>query len=187
MIQPIDEALKSSKLSSQALDKVILVGGTTRIPIIQKKLREYLGLEILSKDANPEEHVAKGAAKICGMIAKNEKQKFIDITSFAYGIESHTVDDQDMLDVFMPRNTPFGRSIKRRYLTIKNNQRKIIITILQGKENGDPTAKCEKLGQLEVSGLEPRPKGEQGVYVKFTVDKKGKLIVSVENMHGGEP
>ena len=105
MIQPLDEAFAASNMEKTDIDRIVLVGGTTRIPAVRDKLTEYFNGKDLSYAGSPDEDVAKGAAILGGMIAQGEHLNFEDVTSFAFGIEA--VDPSagsSILDVIIPRN-----------------------------------------------------------------------------------
>ena len=131
------EALESAKIEATELEDVILIGGSTRIPVVQRMVKEYLKLkiEIINKSYNPEEQVARGAAVLGGMIARGEDLKFQDVTSLAYGVESHE-NGVDVLDMVVPRNSPYSISKSAIYRTFKKNQDRVRIKVLQGKTNG---------------------------------------------------
>ena len=111
---------------------------------------------------------------------------FQDVTSLAFGVECFERSGASTLDVLIPRNSPYGTKKTNRYNTVANNQDRLRIDILQGKENRDDKSLCTSLGHLWVRGLNKGPKGTEGAFVTFEIDTDGLLTVSAEDCRGGE-
>ena len=169
--QPVTDALESSKLSEGDLDAVILVGGTTRIPVVKKFITELIGKEPLS-DIHPEECVAVGAAVQAGVKAGElDDLVVVDVAPYTLGIE--VVGDRFSPIIYA--NTTIPCSQKRRYVTTQDYQQEATINVLQG--NHKKASRNTDLGEFVLAGLSQKSKGETVVEVVFDYDVNG--IVNV--------
>ena len=180
MREPLDKAINDSGLTKDDIEDIVLIGGSTRIPKVQTFLENYFNGRKLGKHGNPDEDVARGAAILGKMIASGERLKFNDITSLAYGVEVLDRNGKEVIDAILPRNTLFGNSRTIEYKTIVENQTRLRINVLQGKEHRDAAAQCISLGKFEVKNLPPGPAGSVRVNVTFTIDEDGKLQMKAE-------
>jgi molecular chaperone DnaK len=178
-VHPVELALSDANLTPDQLDAVILVGGSTRIPAIQRLVKKLLGKDPL-KDINPEECVALGAA-IQGGIKRGSLQDLVvvDIAPFTLGIET----EGGKFSRIIPRNTSVPCSRKSIYRTTVDNQTEALIHVLQGES--DVSADNSSLGEFILDGIAPAPKGESLVEVQFDYDVNGIVKVTAKDRKTG--
>ncbi len=177
--EPINVALEDARLKMEQIDAVILVGGSTRIPLVQKFVQEFTGKEPERK-VNPEEAVAMGAAIQAGIKAgKLEELVIVDVSPFSLGIEVIG----DRFSVIIPRNTPIPASRKRIYVTTEDYQTEAHIHVLQGES--EIASQNVSLGEFVLVGIEPKPKGEALVEVQFDYDINGLVHVTARDRETG--
>lgn len=177
---PIEQALSDAKLSPQEVDKVILVGGPTRMPIVQKFLEEYFGNKI-ERGVDPMEAVAKGAAIQAGVLGGEVKDVLLlDVTPLTLGIETLGGVRTPLIE----RNTTVPTSKTQVFSTAAPNQTSVEIKILQGER---PMAADNKtLGNFILDGLPPAPQGVPQIEVTFDIDANGILNVSAKDKATGK-
>lgn len=168
---PVKTALKDAKLTGADIDKVILVGGSTRIPAVQEAIKNVLGKEA-HKGVNPDEVVAMGAAIQGGVISGDvEDLVLLDVTPLSLGIEV----EGNMMNVLIPKNTTIPTSKSQVYTTAANNQPSVTIHVLQGER---PMANDNKtLGNFNLNDIPPAPRGVPQIEVTFDIDANGILNV----------
>ena len=179
-LEPVKKALKDAKLSAKDIDKVLLVGGSTRIPYIQELVKKELGQEP-SKGVNPDECVAIGAA-IQGGVLTGEVNDLIllDVTPLSLGIETLG----NVMTVLIPRNTTIPASKSQVFSTAADNQPAVDIHILQGER---PMVSDNKtLGNFQLTGIAPAPRGVPQIEVKFDIDANGIVNVSAKDLGTGK-
>ena len=179
-LEPVRKALKDAKLTAKDIDKVLLVGGSTRIPYIQELVKKELGQEP-SKGVNPDECVAIGAS-IQGGVLTGEVNDLIllDVTPLSLGIETLG----NVMTVLIPRNTTIPASKKQVFSTAADNQPAVDIHILQGER---PMVSDNKtLGNFQLSGIAPAPRGVPQIEVKFDIDANGIVNVSAKDLGTGK-
>ncbi len=177
---PVRQALKDAGLSPSDIDEVILVGGSTRIPLVQKKVKEFFGKEP-HKGVNPDEVVAVGAA-IQGAVLTGEVQDvlLLDVTPLSLGIETLG----GVMTVMIPRNTTIPVEKTEIFSTAADNQTSVDIHVLQGER---PLAKDNRtLGRFILEGIPPAPRGVPQIEVKFDIDANGILHVSARDKATGK-
>ena len=177
---PVKTALKDAKLKPSDINKVLLVGGSTRIPYIQELVKKELGQEP-SKGVNPDECVAMGAA-IQGGVLTGEVNDLVllDVTPLSLGIETLG----NVMTVLIPKNTTIPTSKSQVFSTAADNQPAVDIHILQGER---PMVQDNKtLGHFQLTGIPPAPRGIPQIEVKFDIDANGIVNVSAKDLGTGK-
>lgn len=177
---PTRRALEDAGLSPSEIDKVVLVGGSTRIPAVQEAIRKLIGKEP-SKGVNPDEVVAMGAAIQAGVLAGDVKDiVLLDVTPLSLGIET-------MGGVFtklIERNTTIPTEKTQIFSTAADNQTTVDIHVLQGER---PMAADNKtLGRFQLTGIPPAPRGVPQIEVTFKIDANGIVNVSAKDKATGK-
>ncbi|HBU90565.1 molecular chaperone DnaK [Bacillus pumilus] len=177
---PVRQSLKDAGLSANEIDKVILVGGSTRIPAVQEAIKKETGKEP-HKGVNPDEVVALGAAIQGGVITGDVKDVvLLDVTPLSLGIET-------MGGVFtklIERNTTIPTSKSQVFSTAADNQTAVDIHVLQGER---PMAADNKtLGRFQLTDIPPAPRGVPQIEVSFDIDKNGIVNVRAKDMGTGK-
>ncbi len=181
-LEPVKNALKDADLEVSELDKVLLVGGSTRIPAVQEQVQKITGKEPF-KGINPDECVALGASIQGGKLAGDEGAGSIlllDVTPLSLGIETAG----GVSTVLIPRNTTIPTNKKETFTTYADNQTAVDIRIVQGER---PMARDNKeLGQFKLDGIAPAPRGIPKIEVTFNIDANGITTVSAKDLGTGK-
>ncbi|MCD6363487.1 MAG: molecular chaperone DnaK [Synergistetes bacterium] len=177
---PVLQALEDAGLSPGEIDDVLLVGGSTRIPLVQRKIREIVGKDPL-RGVNPDECVALGAAIQAAMVKGEVKGiVLVDVTPLSLGVE--TVGG--IFTKIIERNTPIPTSASRIFTTIADNQTTVEIHVLQGER---PLAKDNiSLGKFQLTGIRPAPRGVPRIEVTFSIDVNGIVHVRARDLDTGK-
>ena len=177
---PVKRALEDSKKKASEIDEVVLVGGSTRIPLVQETVKKFFGKEP-HKGVNPDEVVAVGAA-VQGGVLGGEVQDVVllDVTPLSLGVETLG----SVMTVMIPRNTTIPTQKKEIYSTAADGQTSVEIHVLQGER---AEARYNRtLGKFHLEGLPPAPRGIPKVEVTFDIDANGILAVTAKDMATGK-
>ncbi|MDT3700875.1 MAG: molecular chaperone DnaK [Thermincola sp.] len=176
---PTRQALSDSGLTADKIDKVILVGGSTRIPAVQEAIKKLTGKEP-HKGVNPDEVVALGAAIQGGVLAGEVKDVLLlDVTPLSLGIETMGGVSTRLIN----RNTTIPTSKAQIFSTASDNQTSVEIHVLQGER--EMAAGNKTLGRFQLTGIPPAPRGIPQIEVKFDIDANGIVNVSAKDMATG--
>ena len=179
-ITKIDEVLKESGLSKSEIKEVVMVGGSTRVPLVQEKVKAYFGKE-LNKSVNPDEVVAVGAAIQGGVLTGDVKDVLLlDVTPLSLGIETLG----GVTTKIIEKGTTIPAKKSQIFSTAEDNQPAVTIHVVQGERE---FAKDNKsLGMFELSGIAPAPRGVPQIEVTFDIDANGILTVSAVDKATGK-
>jgi len=178
---PVNQALKDAKLKPEALDKILLVGGSTRVPLVQRKVLDILKKEP-TKNINPDECVAIGAAIQAGVISGEvgKDMVLLDVTPLSLGIETLG----GVMTKIINRNTTIPTKKSKVFSTASDNQPQVEIHVLQGER---PMAQDNKtLGVFTLAGIPPAPRGVPQIDVAFEIDVNGIVHVTAKDLATGK-
>lgn len=184
-IKPVKKVLTDSGLEKSQIDQVVLVGGSTRIPKIQELLQEFFDGKELNKGINPDEAVAYGAAVQGGILSREGGSEtadllLLDVTPLTLGIET----EGGVLTKLIERNTVIPTKKTDSFTTTSDNQAVVNIAVYEGDRT--MVRDCHKLGQFDITGIPPAPRGTPQIDVTFEIDANGILIVSAHEKGTGK-
>jgi len=174
-LKPCEAALKDAKVSKDDINEVILVGGMTRMPLVQKKVEEFFGKKPL-QGVNPDEVVATGAAIQGGVLGGDVKDVLLlDVTPLSLGIETMGSVSTKLIE----RNTTIPTSKSQTFSTAADNQTSVEINVLQGER--EMASDNKSLGRFTLDGIPPSPRGVPQIEVSFNIDANGIVNVSAKD------
>ncbi len=178
---PFEQALRDAKLSPRDIDEVVLVGGATRMPMVQQLVRELAGGKEPNKSVNPDEVVAVGAAIQAGVLGGDVKDVLLlDVTPLSLGVETLG----GVMTALIPRNTTLPYKKSETFSTADDNQTAVDIHVLQGER--PMAADNMTLGRFRLEGIPPAPRGLPQVEVTFDIDANGILNVTARDKATGK-
>ena len=187
LIQPMIEktiacctnALKDADLTTADIEVVVMVGGSTRVPVIKESISKYFGKPV-NDTVNPDEVVALGAAIQADILAGNNKDVLLlDVTPLSLGIETMG----GLMDVLIPRNSKIPNKASRQYTTYKDGQSGMKVAVYQGER--DMIKDNRKLAEFNLTGIPGMPAGMPKVEVSFLINADGILVVKAKELRSG--
>ncbi len=179
-LEPLRVALKDADMSINEIDDIILVGGQTRMPLVQKKVKEFFGKDA-RKDINPDEAVAMGASIQAAVLAGDVKDVLLlDVTPLSLGIETMG----GVMSPLIEKNTTIPTRKSQVFSTADDNQPAVTIHVLQGERK--QAGQNKSLGRFDLSDIPPAPRGTPQIEVSFDLDANGILNVSAKDKATGK-
>ncbi|CAN2046381.1 VWFA domain-containing protein [Candidatus Magnetomoraceae bacterium gMMP-1] len=182
-VKKMKAVLKAAKLNKKDVDRVILVGGSTRNRLVKQRVAETIKEPFISDRVD--EVVSQGAAIVAGYLYSPEPDmlpiEFINVTPFDLGVRVSKGSDLDYFDVLIPKNASIPDKAEKDFTTFQDNQKKVDISVFQGDKKS-----CSEntfIGGFQLTGIPPAPKGQPKIKVKFKMDSSDLLIVTASCEH----
>ena len=177
-IRIFENVMKDAKLTAKEIKGVVLVGGSTRIPLIRSKIKTLTGKEPLS-DIDPDQVVAMGAAIQAEALTRGSGNLLLDVTPLSLGLETYG----GLMEVLVQRNTPIPASASQKFTTYEDGQTGMLVHVLQGER--EMAKDCRSLSRFELKGLPAQTAGTPIIEVTFILDADGILTVSAREEKTG--